>query len=448
MFRSLVLAVASSVVLAGSALPAVASSVEPTGIEGFASSVDSVGYQQPVTFTGELAGGPTRTPVPDEPVQIEIQPPGQGGFVPVATGTTGSDGQFTITTTLPSGGFVRAAFAGDTALAPGYSDPQYGILLSATHLPSRLVLDPVPGSVPAGTPITFSGTMEVEVNGTWQPFGRAPLTLTMEPYTSSQPNVTYATASGPDGRFSLTEPVSETSEWSVNTSLGGSYWADWFQSYARSDYNWIDGVSETRVTGFSLPAKEEAHFADSNGLYATGTVERWNGSSWVGLAYGWVQLYYRPKGSTTWRKDNGASTGTSGHFRNIVGIHLGTASWQARVRTSADTLTSTSTNTVTSTITDRTHFASVYIQRSPSSSAINGQVTDWRNGQASFSSLRGLKLHLYYRSKNSTTWHAYKTATVGSNGEFHFFEAKSHGYDFKVVLPAQGAFLSCTSRIL
>jgi hypothetical protein len=48
----------------------------------------------------------------------------------------------------------------------------------------------------------------------------------------------------------------------------------------------------------------------------------------------------------------------------------------------------------------------------------------------------------------SKTWHAYKTTTVGSNGFFHFSEAKSHGYYFKVVLPAQGAFRSCTSRTL
>jgi hypothetical protein len=48
----------------------------------------------------------------------------------------------------------------------------------------------------------------------------------------------------------------------------------------------------------------------------------------------------------------------------------------------------------------------------------------------------------------SKTWHAYKTTTVGPDGFFHFSEAKSHGYYFKVVLPAQGAFRSCTSRTL
>jgi len=38
--------------------------------------------------------------------------------------------------------------------------------------------------------------------------------------------------------------------------------------------------------------------------------------------------------------------------------------------------------------------------------------------------------------------------TVGSNGSFHFSEARSHGYYFKVVLPAQGPSQSCTSPTL
>jgi hypothetical protein len=69
-------------------------------------------------------------------------------------------------------------------------------------------------------------------------------------------------------------------------------------------------------------------------------------------------------------------------------------------------------------------------------------------GQVSFSSPARLKLRLYYRLTTSKTSHAYKTTTVGSNGFFHFSEARSHGYYFKVVLPAQGAFRSCTSRTL
>ena len=168
--------------------------------------------------------------------------------MPVATGTTGSARQFSVTTTLPSGGYVRAVFAGDTDLAPSVSNPAFGSLLAATHVPSRLVLDPVSSSVPAGTPVTFSGTMQVEVNGTSQPFQGAPLTFTGAVHIHP-----------------------------AQRHVPGD---DWFSDYASASYNWIDGVSKTKITGFSLPAKDEAHQAQHNGMYATGTVDRWNGSSW------------------------------------------------------------------------------------------------------------------------------------------------------------------------
>jgi hypothetical protein len=448
MLRTLATVAASSAVLISAALPAAADSTRSTAILDFASSVGTAAYQQPVTFTGELVDGHTKDPVANEPIRIDFTPPGESKSTPVATGTTGSDGHFTITSTLPSGGTVSAVFAGDAGLAPSDSTPHGGLLLQAAHVPSRLVLDPVPASVQAGTPVTFSGTMQVQVNGAWQAFQGAPLTLTLAPSSSSPSRLTYATTSGADGRFSLTEPVTGTGEWSVANSLNGSYREEWFPNPVRADYNEIYGVSKTRVVGFSLPSHDEAHHAASSGLYATGTVERWNGNSWVGLTYGWIDFYYRPKGSTTWHKDYGAPTDADGYFRNVVGVHLGTADWQVRVRPAADTVTSTSTGTVTSTVTDKTHFRSAYIRRRSSGSFINGQVTDWYNGQPSFSSLRGLKLHLYYRAKGSKTWHSYRTATIGKNGAFQFSVSKNRGYYFKVVFPTQGAYQSSTSRTL
>jgi hypothetical protein len=70
----------------------------------------------------------------------------------------------------------------------------------------------------------------------------------------------------------------------------------------------------------------------------------------------------------------------------------------------------------------------------------------------SFSSLRGLKVRLYYRADGTKTWHFYKTAKVRTRatitGLIQFIVSKNAGYHFKIVLPAQGPFLPCTSRIL
>jgi hypothetical protein len=446
MIRALVALAASSAVLMTSAVPAAAVLTQSTTFVGFASSVTTLTYQQPVTFTGELADGRTKAPLAGEPVQIQLKPPGGTAYAPVATGTTGDDGSFSITTTLPSGGYVEATFAGDAVQGATQTIAK---VLYTKQVPSRFVLDPIPASVPSGTPVTFSGTMQVQVDGDWQPFAGAPIELTMEPDTSAESNVRYATTSGADGRFSLTEPVTGTSRWTITDALDGRYWTtEWFPASTDVGYGSIQGVSKTRVTGFTLPSHDDAHHAYTTGLYAGGTAERWNGTAWVGLAAGWVDFYYRPKGSTTWRKDYSAQIDQSGDFRNIVGVHLGTANWQVRVHPSTDTLAATSTNTVTNTVTDRTHFSSMHISRGSSKSSITGKITDWYSGQVSYSSLRGLKLHLYYRAKGSKTWHSYRTATVGKAGLFLFSAAKSHGYYFKVVFSAQGAYQASTSSTL
>jgi hypothetical protein len=76
MFRILATVATSSAIVVALAMLATASAAQPTSIDEFASSVTTVAYQQPVTFTGTLVEGTAKTPVPSEPVQIEIQPPG------------------------------------------------------------------------------------------------------------------------------------------------------------------------------------------------------------------------------------------------------------------------------------------------------------------------------------------------------------------------------------
>ncbi|GAB2802609.1 hypothetical protein GCM10027176_04000 [Actinoallomurus bryophytorum] len=446
MIRALaVLAASSAVLMTSSAVPAVAAVTQSAEFVGFTASATTLTYQQPVTFTGELTDLRTRAPLAGEPVQIQLKPPGRTAYVPVAAGTTGDDGTFSITTTLPSGGYVEAAFAGDAVRGATQTAAK---LLHVKHVPSRFVLDPIPASVPSGTPVTFSGTVQVQVDGDWQPFAGAPIELIMEPDTSTQSNVRYATISGADGGFSLTEPVTGTSRWTVTEELDFTYFTDWFPDSTDADYGLIQGVSKTRVTGFTLPSRDEAHHAYYPGMYAGGTVERWNGTAWVGLTYGWVDFYYRPKGSTSWHRDYTAQTDAYGDFRNIVGVHLGTADWQARVRTAADTLASTS-GTVTNTITDQTHFATASVSHSSSKSYVNGQVTDWSKSQPNtFSTLKGLKVHLYYRAHGSKTWHSYKTGTLATSGRFALTATKGKSYSFKVVFPTQGAYQTSTSKTL
>jgi alkanesulfonate monooxygenase SsuD/methylene tetrahydromethanopterin reductase-like flavin-dependent oxidoreductase (luciferase family) len=55
--------------MTSSAVPAVAALTQSTTFVGFASSVTTLTYQQPVTFTGELTDLRTQAPLAGEPVQ-------------------------------------------------------------------------------------------------------------------------------------------------------------------------------------------------------------------------------------------------------------------------------------------------------------------------------------------------------------------------------------------
>jgi hypothetical protein len=158
-------------------------------------------------------------------------------------------------------------------------------------------------------------------------------------------------------------------------------------------------------------------------------------------------LYYRLKGTGTWHQDQVASALPGGHVKAALGIHLGKAGWQARVMPDADTLTSRS-NVLTSTMGDRTHFQSVFIQRSDSGSRIQGQITDVANDRT-FAPMRGLKVRLYYRAAGTRTWHFYTvTRTITTGGRFRFRVLKGNGFAFQVRFPAQGPFLASKNYTL
>lgn len=434
--------VLSAVAVLVPGLAASAATTQQTAIKGFVASASRVNYQQVVTFTGTLVAGPAGTPVPDEPIALQLEPNPRLPFAALASGRTGADGTFSIATTLPEAGYVRARFAGDAGLSPSAA----AVYSAVVQLPSRILVDPIPASVPAGTAVTFSGTLQVQIDGAWRPFAGGSLSLGKWPSWSG-----YDTTSDADGRFSVTAPVSEDSSWQVTIGVGGLYRGTWYPDPTYTDYRPILALSRTRILGFAVPARAEAHHVWSAGLPATGRVERWNGSAWVPLTACQIDLYYRPKGSGTWRQGSigqcAQGGGPAGAFRANLDLHLGTSDWRARITPQADTLTSVST-TATNTLTDRTHVAAIAITRRPKITWIDGRITDWYNGGVTFTSLRGFKVRVYYRAKGSTTWHAGTTATLDSEGFFSVSSPKTSGYSFKVVLPAHGPVLGCSSKAL
>lgn len=212
----------------------------------------------------------------------------------------------------------------------------------------------------------------------------------------------------------------------------------------------------TRIVSFRLPTTAEAHHLYSN-VYASGVVQYWNGASWQPLYAQWVQLFFRPKGATTWQHRNGIQTQSDGHFSILMPVELGTVDWQARVLKpdfvggTTEGLPSTSV-TITSTVKDRTWFESPgpLAERITRGSFAYGQLVDHHGAGSdgwSFAAVQGLQVKLYYRAKGTKSWRYYRTTRTGKDGTFQFRGlGKALGYDFRVVFPAQGVFMGVTSR--
>lgn len=89
--RGLAAVVLSAVVLSAVAvlvpgLAASAATTQQTAIKGFVASASRVNYQQVVTFTGTLVAGPAGTPVPDEPIALQLEPNPRLPFAALASG--------------------------------------------------------------------------------------------------------------------------------------------------------------------------------------------------------------------------------------------------------------------------------------------------------------------------------------------------------------------------
>jgi hypothetical protein len=118
-------------------------------ITGFAATPATITYAHAtVTVSGKLVeDGSQATGVPDEQVQVEF-----GTSTAIST-STGSDGSFSATVSLPKGGSVFAEFNGDSAY--GYTRTGT-VSIAATAARTRVTLTGLPAPMPAGTEFIFT----------------------------------------------------------------------------------------------------------------------------------------------------------------------------------------------------------------------------------------------------------------------------------------------------
>ena len=271
----------SAVLLAGGVVGAsvlgagAASAAAPvaTRFSGFAVSPARISYgHAQVTVSGTLLSVPAvnqTAPVASQTVDIEFQ--GAGAAAIVGTAITGTDGTFSTTVTLPSGGRVEATFAGDSAY-DGSSAP-YGVNVTAASAPATVTLNPQPKALVAPrTTLTFTGKAQVTVNGSVQPLAGVPVDLMLNGAFAGSTATT-----GADGTFTLPVTATHGGYWQaeVEQVLGAGFDL-WEQSDSSSVTTQV--VFPVRVRTFTVPATSEAHAL----FRVTGNVQEWNGAAWVG----------------------------------------------------------------------------------------------------------------------------------------------------------------------
>lgn len=437
-FRLIVTAALAIGVAAGSAFAAVTASASvatPTEITGFAVSPTVISYgSTQVTVSGQLVeDADPSVGIAGQQVAVEYAPPA-GSDTTIATVVTDSAGNFTASVPLPAGGGVRAVSNGGTTYGEAASKT---VSISTSPEYPVVTLNPQARTVAAGTSLTFTGKAQVTVNGTVEPLAGAPVEL-LENGTVIKSGAT----TGTDGTFSL----------AVKATSGGVWQAEVDPVYAgnQSLYNesasngvTVAVASSTRIESFSVPATREAHSA----FTVSGTAQRWNGTSWTAAAYVTVTVYRRVEPSTTWKLAGSTQASSSGAFKVNASVTPGHTVWQVRVpaQGSPDVYHASSSGTHNSFITDKTCFTSLAANHFDGRTLVSGFVIDHCGTSRTFGIVKG-SARVYYHPRGSTAWRYLGSARTGAGGSVNYtYYHVLNGY-FRIVFPAQGYYLSSTSK--
>lgn len=192
--------------------------VEPTLT--LSASPATYSYGQSVTFSGTDEGlypDGTTQPVNGQPVTLVADQLGPCGSctpppVQVATATTGSDGQFSLTaqagigagSALAQGGYVTAAATATVAAA------QSGLTGTVVQAPARISASVSPALTPHGAKATISGTVAVKEGSAWVPAG-AGVGIGIDQTLSNPPSWACAACASTNasGHFSFTLTVTQ-----------------------------------------------------------------------------------------------------------------------------------------------------------------------------------------------------------------------------------------------
>lgn len=415
-----------------------------------------------VTISGTLqtpAGAGSMRGVGGEPVSLTES--SKSGRISLGTVTTGSDGSFSLTTTVPGSVWFEADFAGDASHGSSTGYASVGVAPDG-HLPTRITLDPI-APVTTGSTMRLTGLVEIQTpDQGWIPSAYTQVWATTGTW---QGDAGFADA---NGRFSLGVPAYGVrnigAEWGAATRAGESRT---FASAAQSQtYPVVLNPAQTRITAFSAGPRPATA---QNGLFLTGHVDMMIDGQWqasIPAAPGvmpFLDLYFQPKGSSTWinmPNPSFASGPNAGDFHidalrpyqwNGTGYDLTEGLWQVRVDGAGNRWLPTSTDSQDLQVNVKTAIDGLRIRHW-------GPHARWRTllgtldiqpGPALPADLPrvlpGQAVKIYYRAKGSKAWRSIAVVTTDKNGAFSYpLTRRPHGY-YRVVFTSNGYYDATTS---
>jgi hypothetical protein len=449
--RGLLAVIAATLLVGGLAGPTVlgghasAAPLTPVVITGLAAApVDgaTITYgDTKVNVTGQLVVSKTKVGIPGETIAVGLDAAvSSGAGTEVGTATTGPDGTFSATVSLPWGGLLWAGFAGDATYAP--VNDQAGVIRS-TEAATRVTLGPLPAFVNADARVTLTGKAEVKVGSAWQPL---PGVVVGGSPDASVADLAGSTTTKSDGSYTLSIPQPDYATWTAVVAEGQGEYP--LYATSMSSFRGVGVVFRTRITAFTVPAAREAHQV----FPVSGIAQVWNGTKWTGYFGLHLSYFYEKAGTTKWVFAGSAGTSASGKFAGGALIALGRLRWQARVTayTSGDKYLSSASVTRSSFVTDHTCVTDINGNRIPSGTFVQGYVHDWcaAGGEESFGDVKGQLAKLYYRATATGSWRLLKQVRTDQYGFANFsLTGVPRGY-FKINFPAQGYYLSSASKVL
>lgn len=388
-----------------------------------------------VTFTGQLA---TRDgqPISGETVELDA---GYSGVPAASVGqaSTDADGAFSLTVSFPHGTHaVEAHFAGDGQYGGAFSD---WIIMNPAHARVRFVMNPSPPTVVVTQPYAFSGTVQaLWSDGVWHPVPGVQIAPggwrePGNPVTADDGTFTVQIA-----HYYLIMPVYQLL---AIDNLGGGYVNDYSEPLTLPEV-----LRPSRVAGFTAapvpyPGNDQVrlgativdHFYETDGS-----------DTWTEIPWPTVQVWFRPKGSSTWKLVDTKNGGLpSGAFTDtLTGSGYRDGTWQLRVPDQQGLLASSGRA-----IDVHTGVGTAVSNFKTSSTSVRKGRTFTLSGKllaANKAVLRKKTVKFSFRAKGHTTWTYMGSATTDQYAAFkRTFTAKSTG-DWRASYAGDSVYLPAT----